>query len=107
MYYTDQVELGNMIGQDGYGNGNAGAPEFKPKRVVWAHCTKPARAEFYKAAAAGIAITMIIHVKEYEDEPALRHKGRTYNIERAYENRGEWVLNCSDLSVAKGGTYAF
>ena len=104
MYYSDQLELGDISGlQDGYGSKPA-APSFVPKRTVWTNPATLARDEFYKAAAAGIKVTAVFCVRygEYHDEPALRYDGKVYHIERAYKKRDEWVLNCSDLAIAGG-----
>ncbi len=105
MYFSDEIELGNVSSLDTpTGEGYPQERVFTPDRKVYADLRSVRREEFYKAAAAGIAAAAIfaVHPEDYRGESAVRHAGRLYAVVRSYENGKEVELTCKNLTTTPG-----
>ena len=100
MYFSDEVELGTIQCAP-TAEGYPGESTFVPVRTVYADLRSVRRDEFYKAAAAGLAVAAIfaVHMEDYGGETTVRWNGKLYSVVRSYQAGCSVELTCKDSGV--------
>jgi SPP1 family predicted phage head-tail adaptor len=97
MLFSDVVDLITVTnGENDIGD----TIETETPRQVFANKKSIRQSEFYQAAMTDLRPELMFEVRtiEYDEEPKLGYKGKTYNIIRTYSKNGEITeLICEGL----------
>lgn len=62
-------------------------------RLVYVNRSSVRQSEFYQAQAVGLRPELMfeMRVSDYQDEPKIKHDGKTYDIIRTYEKNKDFI----------------